>query len=49
MDYKKTFISETIPFTSDSNITIEGPVEPEKLKEMTFDEGFAYLRNNLKR
>ncbi|WP_210618640.1 MULTISPECIES: GNAT family N-acetyltransferase [Mammaliicoccus] len=44
MDYKKTFISETIPFTSDSNITIEGPVEPEKLKEMTFDEGLDSFR-----
>ena len=44
MDYKKTFISETIPFTSDSNITIEGHVEPEKLKEMTFDEGLDSFR-----
>ncbi|MCR1873758.1 GNAT family N-acetyltransferase [Mammaliicoccus lentus] len=44
MDYKKTFISETIPFISDSNITIEGPVEPEKLKEMTFDEGLDSFR-----
>lgn len=44
MDYKKTFISETIPFTSDSNIIIEGPVEPEKLKKMTFDEGLDSFR-----
>ncbi|MEB7658129.1 GNAT family N-acetyltransferase [Mammaliicoccus vitulinus] len=44
MKHKKTFISDTVTYNKDVNIIIEGPVNSESLKNMTFDEGLNSFR-----
>lgn len=44
MKHIKTFISESVTYSKDKEIIIEGPVSPDDLKQMTFDKGLDSFR-----